>query len=70
MDTFNLSVVHQGLVTAIRLGPPPTVMIEGFDWQNMHFVAPLKHSVVYFKKDREPGDEASVSSVYRLLSSR
>ena len=66
MDTekcFNLSVIHQGLVTIMRLVPPPIVMIEGFDWQNYkHFVAPLKHSVVYFKKIGEPGDEPSVSS--------
>ena len=26
------------IVTIMRLGPPPTVMIESFDWQSKHFV--------------------------------
>ena len=49
---------------------PPAVVNEDFDWQNKHVIAPLKHSVLYFEKTREPGDEASVfSTVYMLLSS-
>ena len=28
---------------------PPTVVIEDFDWQNKHLIAPLKHSVLYFE---------------------
>ena len=32
------------------------------DWQNMHLIAPLKHSVLYFGKIGEPGDKANVSS--------
>ena len=73
MDTdncFNLLVIHQGVVTVMQPVLPPTVVIEDFDWQNKHLIAPLKHSVLYFEKIGEPGDEASVSStVCMLLSS-
>ena len=43
----------------MQLVLPPTVEIKDFCW---HLIVPLKHSVLYFKKIREPGDEASVSS--------
>ena len=58
MDTdncFNLLVIHQGVVTVMQPVLPPTVVIEDFDWQNKHLIAPLKHSVLYFEKIGEPG---------------
>ena len=48
---------------------PPTVVIEDFDWQNKHLIAPLKQSVLYFEKIGEPEDEASVSSTVCMLLS-
>ena len=38
-------------------------------WGNKHLIAPLKHSVLYFEKIGEPGDEASVSSTGCILLS-
>ena len=61
-----LLVMHQGVVTVMRPVLPPTVVIEDFDWQTTHLIAPLKHFVPYFGN---PGVEASVSSTVCLLLS-
>ena len=47
----------------------PTAVIEDFGWQSTHLIVPLKHSVLYFEKIGEPGDEASISSTVCLLLS-
>ena len=49
MDTdncFYLLVIHQGVVTIMCPVFPPTMGIKEFDWQNKHWIAPLKCAVL------------------------
>ena len=67
MDTDNLLVIHQRVVTVVQPVLPPTVVIENFDWQNKYLIFPLRHSVLYLEKIGETGDEAIMSSTVCVL---